>query len=408
MIYEKKDIERIVEKARSLCAFLGNSADTPEQKKQVEEFMSFVESFPRGEVARLENITREWERTFDAIKDFIFIQDKDFTIIKANKAFVDLIGKKPEEIIGKKCYEVVHKRNSPWPSCPFECTKKDNLDHSEEVDDDEVGRPLLITTSPIFDDKGELIGSVHIAKDITERKKLETLKDEFVNTISHEIRNPLSVVKESVSLIFKRRGDNIQPDEKRLYEIAKSGIGKLSRLVDDILDYQKLSAGKTIFVMKKTGINDIVSDVCKDMGPIVDKKKLKLDVSLKEDLPKVNCDSGRIGQVLMNLITNGVRFTEKGGIDVETEKAEGGVMVSVTDTGVGMKEEDTNEIFQSFSQVGAGLTKEKGGTGLGLAISKKIIEQHGGRIGVKSEYGKGSRFFFYLPIGQEQILKTKD
>ena len=144
------------------------------------------------------------------------------------------------------------------------------------------------------------------------------------------------------------------------------------------------------------------------MGPIVDKKKLKLDVSLKEDLPKVNCDSGRIGQVLMNLITNGVRFTEKGGIDVETEKAEGGVMVSVTDTGVGMKEEDTNEIFQSFSQVGAGLTKEKGGTGLGLAISKKIIEQHGGRIGVKSEYGKGSRFFFYLPIGQEQILKTKD
>ena len=116
---------------------------------------------------------REWQRTFDSISDLVFVQDKDFNILKVNKTFADAMKLKPEDIIGKKCYEVVHARNSPWPECPFKESKRDKEPHTKEVDDQNVGVPLLISISPVFDDKGEVIDSVHIAKDITASKKLE-------------------------------------------------------------------------------------------------------------------------------------------------------------------------------------------------------------------------------------------
>lgn len=121
----------------------------------------------------LHKSAEEWHRTFDSISDLVFLQDNDHVILKVNKAFCDALKSKPEDIIGKKCHEILHKTNSPWPNCPFEKTKGDQEAHTEEVDDKNIGIPLLITTSPIFNDNGELIGSVHIAKDITERKKAE-------------------------------------------------------------------------------------------------------------------------------------------------------------------------------------------------------------------------------------------
>jgi PAS domain S-box-containing protein len=118
-------------------------------------------------------LTREWEGTFDAIADLVFIQDKDFIITKVNKAFASALKAKPEDIIGKKCYELLHKSDKPWPDCPFAKTVRDKTYHSQEVEDPNIGIPLLVSTSPIFGDKGELTGSVHIAKNITDLKKAE-------------------------------------------------------------------------------------------------------------------------------------------------------------------------------------------------------------------------------------------
>ena len=116
---------------------------------------------------------KEWAKTFDAITDFVFIQDKDFKFVKVNKTFCDALKKKPEDLIGKKCYEILHKSDKPWPNCPLAKTLKDKRPHTEEVNDPNIGVPLLISTSPLFDKKGEVTGVVHIAKDITERKKAE-------------------------------------------------------------------------------------------------------------------------------------------------------------------------------------------------------------------------------------------
>jgi PAS domain S-box-containing protein len=115
----------------------------------------------------------EWNRTFDAISDLVFIQDKEFRITHANKSLLDSFSAKPEDIIGKKCYEIFHKTSKPWLNCPFEKTRKDKSAHTEEVFDSNIGIPLLVTTSPILNDQGQFMGSIHIAKDISEIKKSE-------------------------------------------------------------------------------------------------------------------------------------------------------------------------------------------------------------------------------------------
>jgi len=116
---------------------------------------------------KVKESVEEWQKTFDSIADLIFIQNTDHVILRVNKAFAEVLKAKPEEIVGKKCYELLHKTNSPWPDCPFERTKKDKATHIQEVDDVNIGIPLLVTTSPILNDRGELAGAVHIAKNIT-------------------------------------------------------------------------------------------------------------------------------------------------------------------------------------------------------------------------------------------------
>ena len=142
----------------NIIGLIGIARDITERKKVEEEIKRAAE---------------EWDRTFDAIADLVFIVDKDFTITKMNKALPEALKLKPEDIIGKKCYELLHKSDKPWPGCPFEKTKKDKEPRTQEVDDPNIGIPLLISTSPIFDGNGKLVGAVHIAKDITEHKKAE-------------------------------------------------------------------------------------------------------------------------------------------------------------------------------------------------------------------------------------------
>ncbi|MEI8176612.1 MAG: PAS domain S-box protein [Candidatus Omnitrophota bacterium] len=118
-------------------------------------------------------INREWDWTFNSITDFVFIQDKNFVITKVNKAMCEVLKLAPEEIVGRKCFELLHKRSSPWPCCPFSQTLQDCQCHTEEVDDPQIGAPLLVSTSPLYNDAGEMVGSVHIAKDISGQRQIQ-------------------------------------------------------------------------------------------------------------------------------------------------------------------------------------------------------------------------------------------
>ncbi len=138
--------------------WVGTSIDITERKKAEEE---------------IKEAAAEWSKTFDAIPDLVFVLDKDYRITKVNKVFVDMLKAKPEDIIGKKCYELLHKRNSTWPGCPSEASAKDKKSHTIEVDDPNIGLPLLVSASPLLDDKGRVTGFVHTAKDMSVIKKAE-------------------------------------------------------------------------------------------------------------------------------------------------------------------------------------------------------------------------------------------
>jgi len=178
-----------------------------------------------GAVTIITNITRrknieaekikaseEWQRTFDHISDSVFIQDKNFTIIKANKATLEMLKMKEEDVIGKKCFEIFHKSHNPWKSCPFEKTRIDQKSHTEEINDPGIGAPLLVTTSPVFDEKGEFLASVHIAKDISEQKKAES---ELKRLASFPELNPNPITELDLSgrILYKNpTARNLMPD----------------------------------------------------------------------------------------------------------------------------------------------------------------------------------------------------
>ncbi|MBP7088170.1 MAG: PAS domain S-box protein [Candidatus Omnitrophica bacterium] len=380
-------------------------------KDESNNIIGGIESF--DDITDLKNYEREiikasqeWQRTFDSISDFIFIQDIDNTILKANKSFCELLGLKPKDIIGKKCYELIHKLGRPWPNCPFEKTKSDKMPHTEEVmDHSNIGIPLLVTTSPIFDDKYNLIGNVHIAKDITEIKKTEKklkeiaqMKSQFTSMVSHELRTPLGPIKEGASIILDGIVGEINEKQRDLLNTVKNNADRLNRLINNVLDFQKLESGKMIFNFEKNNIKEVIDEAYKTMVLAIKGKDVNLTVDIASNIPEMQFDRDKILQVIINLLSNAIKFTDKGSVQIKAIREENNLHLMVIDTGPGIKQEDLPKLFQSFQQLDIPGKRKEGGSGLGLAISKEIIIKHNGKIWVESEIGKGSTFHFFLPI----------
>jgi len=356
----------------------------------------------QAEIARA---AEEWQRTFDSMSDIVFIMDLDSHIVKVNKAFTDKLGKALGDVIGKKCYEVIHKGTAHWPSCPLVGTYDDRTAHTEEVDDPSIGIPLLVTTSPLLDDKGKMIGVVHVAKDITEIKKAEKamkeaidIKEQFISIASHELRAPMGIIKESVEIISDETAGKVGAQVTKFIDMARRNVERLVRLSNNLLDFQKLSLGKFEFNIAEHDINKTVKEAAIDMAMLAKDKGLEFSINLAEGLPLVKFDKDAITEVVTNLLSNAVKFTEKGRITVSSERSSEGVVVSVSDTGPGISEENIAKLFQPFHQIRTAGEK-KGGTGLGLAISRAIVDQHKGRMWAESKAGSGATLRFFLPSG---------
>jgi len=388
--------------------FYVNYISTPVivEDKIVGTVVSFMDvTQQRAAEEKIKTAAKEWERTFDSISDLVFILDKNNVILKVNKACAEALKLNSQDIIGRKCYELLHGLNKPFPGCPFEKTKKDNKAYTEEIIDPRIGTPFLVTTSPIFSDNGELMGSVHIAKDITqmkevERKMREALEIEsgFISTVSHELRTPLSAMKEAINLISDGSTGPINNEQQEFLAIAKRNVDRLARLINNVLDFQKLGSGAVVLNMRENNINEVVEEIKETMVSLANNKGLSIAFELDKTITKFKFDRDTIVQVLTNIINNAIKFTETGGIVITTKKELNSVFVSIKDTGPGIKTEDISKLFQKFSQLEKGISRKTGGTGLGLAISREIIEKHGGKIWVESQLLKGSTFCFTLPI----------
>lgn len=353
---------------------------------------------------------KEWEVTFDSISDLISIHDRDSKLLRVNKAYADFFKVKPEEITGKYCYSIVHGTKEPCIDCPHQYTVKTKKPARLEYFDSRFNAYLEASTSPIFDKNNEVVGTVHIIKDITERKKAEQklkeaaeLKSHFTSMVSHELRTPLTAIKESISIVADGTAGVLNEEQKDFLGMSKKNVDRLARLINDVLDYQKLESGKLEFHIQDNDMNEIIRETAAAMSAVAKEKGLEIILNLDSKLPLVKCDRDKIVQVLSNLISNALKFTEKGGITVVSEKKDNIVELKVKDTGIGIKNEDLPRLFRAFEQLAQGKERKTGSTGLGLAISKEIIDKHRGKIWAESEFGKGTVFHVILPVIERRI-----
>lgn len=245
-------------------------------------------------------------------------------------------------------------------------------------------------------------------------KELDKMKTDFLSTVSHELRTPLTsiigfaemvnrkfegTIVEELDLKIERNKDAVIKIRRNINIILSEGE-RLSTLINDLLDISRMEAGKINLNMREIDIEEIITQVITVTNPIIRSKSLQVIQNVREPLPKVMADKDKLMQVIINLVSNAIKFTEEGCIVCTARRVEDEIIVSVSDTGIGIREEDKKNIFEKFSQVGDTLTDKPKGTGLGLAICKHILEEHGGQIWVESEMGKGTDFFFSIPISR--------
>jgi signal transduction histidine kinase len=220
--------------------------------------------------------------------------------------------------------------------------------------------------------------------------------------MSHELRTPLnSIIGFSEILLEETFGDLNEKQKRYIGNVLRSGR-HLLQLIDDILDLSKVEAGQMTLQFEEFSPAEVLSEVAMVVKPLAIKKDLKQEFSIEEGIKTIWADKGRFKQVMYNLLSNAVKFTEDGGVSVRARLVQGVenlLEVSVKDTGIGIKAEDMGKLFKEFEQIDGGTTKRYEGTGLGLALSKKLVELQGGKIWAESEYGRGSKFTFTLPLG---------
>ncbi|MBZ9621502.1 GAF domain-containing sensor histidine kinase [Clostridium sp. FP2] len=247
-------------------------------------------------------------------------------------------------------------------------------------------------------------------------KDVDKMKTDFLSTVSHELRTPLTSIIGFAEMV-KRKFEGVIVEQldlendknkiavikiKRDINIILSEGDRLSCLINDLLDISRMEAGKISLNMREIDIEEIINQVITLTNPIIREKSVQVILNIRESLPKIMADKDKLLQVIINLISNAIKFTQQGCIVCTARAVEENVIVSISDTGIGIREEDKKNIFEKFSQVGDTLTNKPMGTGLGLAICKYIIEEHGGEIWVESEIEKGSDFSFSIPISRKK------
>jgi signal transduction histidine kinase len=231
-------------------------------------------------------------------------------------------------------------------------------------------------------------------------------KSQFLANMSHELRTPLNAILGYTELMSDNIYGDISGKMREVVDRIQRNGKHLLGLINDVLDLSKIEAGQLTLSFADYSLKEMVQSVFTAIEPLASEKGLTLKIELPADLPRGHGDERRLTQVLLNLVGNAIKFTDKGEVVIRASAAEGSFAIAVRDTGHGVAEGDQTKIFEQFQQADNTATRKKGGTGLGLSISKRIIEMHGGRIWVESRLRQGSTFYFTLPVNVEQQVAS--
>lgn len=363
---------------------------------------------------------REWEQTFDAVPDIIFITDTHHTISRANRAMAKRFGLRPEEIPGRKCHELFHGLASPPPFCPYVKLMQGGEPQSREIEEKSLCAFFDISLSPLYNDAGGLAACVHVARDITERKKAEEYRlaleqqlqqaqkleslGVLTGGIAHDFNNILMIILGHC--LLAKDDPHAESVHKHLSQIEVAG-NRAADLCRQMLTY----AGKSPLVQTRIDMRRLVDDIARMLQPAF-KKNVRFEYAFGSDVPEITGDEGKVQQIVMNLVVNAVEAIGDGHGTVRigvgnatalpgeepvdyfgTGIAAGAyACLEVSDTGCGMDEQTQKRIFEPF------FTTKFTGRGLGMSAIIGIIRSHKGALQLDSQPGAGTTFRVYFPV----------
>jgi PAS domain S-box-containing protein len=365
--------------------------------------------------AALNNSGIRYRRLFEAAKDGIFILDaKTLKIIDSNPFMTGLLGYSHDEFFGKQLWEIglfVDKEASQAAYRELQTNGFIRYDHLPL--ESRNGQKVEVEfVSNVYAEDHQQVVQCNI-RDITERCRLERQladldrrKDEFLAMLSHELRNPLAPILNSVQLLQRQEGEN--PVQRKAHTIIERQVGQLTHLVDDLMEVSRTLTGRIQLRREQITLSGIVERAVDTVRPLIDQRKHELTLSLPPDPIWLYADAARLEQVVTNLLTNAVKYTNEGGHIWLSAQQEGDkAVLRVRDTGLGITPAFLPQIFDLFSQAERTSDRSQGGLGIGLALAMRLVEMHEGTITVSSTLGQGSEFVVILPVDLSTALPQK-
>ncbi|HWH22085.1 MAG TPA: ATP-binding protein, partial [Allosphingosinicella sp.] len=353
--------------------------------------------------AKLKDAVEQLRAVLESAKDGILTIRPDGRIDDLNEAAARMLGYDQQELIGKEVGSFLDGEEGTTASLEaLQLLAARKMGRVQEMDirrRDGSTIPAEVALSPMKLSGGTFL--VAVVRDISRRKEVERLKNEFVSTVSHELRTPLTSIAGSLGLVSGGAAGQIPPAAERLIKIAHSNSERLVRLINDILDIEKIESGKMPLQQKPIPLRQFLENAVQANLAFAEQYDVRLELV---GAPSGGCllgDEDRLMQVVTNLLSNAVKFSPSGGT-VGIEAVPRGEMyrISVSDEGPGIPEDFRDRIFGKFAQANASATREKGGTGLGLSIVREIVTRHGGQVSYETETGVGTRFHVDLPAAE--------
>ncbi len=373
--------------------------------------------------------SKSLEVIFDAVPVGLLLVDEKLIVDRVNEAIRKRIGKSYKEIINSSVCEVLDCKvvadnekccdDSHCGKCPLKTNIENVLKTSQAVENLEVESKTLfarkgeriwfaLTIKPVIvDDRKHVVVCLN---DITERKNAEEklaesmqLKQQFISTVSHELRTPLTAIREGLNIVLEGVAGKLKSKQREFLELSKRNVDRLSALINDVLDFQKLESGRMNFDFAAVNMAETIKEAADTMQLMAKNFKVELTVDVEPQVGTVVFDRNKMIQVFTNLLSNAIKFTPAGGkVCLSAKIFNDTIAITVSDTGMGIPKDDLPKVFERFYRVQRP-GKEIQGTGLGLPIVAQIVERHNGTISVESELNKGTSFTVSLPLKGPQV-----